>query len=301
VSTGFRAPALMQQYFSSTRTIVSLVDGVVTVRTFPVNTPEAKLIGATPLRPEAAVNQSAGLVLHVPRLPRITADIYRVSIHDRIGLRASVTDPSLTRLFEENGLAGINGGNYFSNSTDTRTQGVDLIANHAFLLNGSGVLQMLGGFNRTRTVVTAIAPLPPQLARFPRAGFNRTGRGILENGQPRQTITLTLNYTAGPLNLNLHNQHAGPTAQLDMTNPEVDQVVEAKWITDARIAWQVRSRLTVAISGANIFDVYPDETRDFKDGLSGQGISTGGISRYPGALSAFGMNGRTLYLRLAYH
>lgn len=48
------------------------------------------------------------------------------------------------------------------------------------------------------------------------------------------------------------------------------------------------------------FDVYPDETLDYKKRLSGQGISTQGISRYPGALSAFGMNGRTLYPRLAY-
>nr|MBA3405504.1 TonB-dependent receptor [Gemmatimonadaceae bacterium] len=86
----------------------------------------------------------------------------------------------------------------------------------------------------------------------------------------------------------------------DQTNPEADLIVGAKWITDARISWRLRPRLRVAISGANLFDVYPDETRDFKDGLSGQGISTGGISRYPGALSAFGMNGRTLYLRLAY-
>ena len=211
VSSGFRAPSLTQQYSSSTRTVFQLINGVnkvLSVRTFPVNTLEAQLIGATPLRPETAVNSGVGLVMHVPRLPRITADLYRVTIEDRIGLRGSVTDTSLVRLFEENGLGGIQGGNYFSNYLDTRTQGIDVIASHAFLLRGSRVLRMLAGYNHTRSVITRVAPPPPQLARFASVLFNRSNGGVIENGQPRQTIALTLNYSTGRLNLNLHNQRS---------------------------------------------------------------------------------------------
>ncbi|MBA3405505.1 MAG: TonB-dependent receptor [Gemmatimonadaceae bacterium] len=304
VSTGFRAPSLTQQYISSTRTAFQLVNGVntvLTVRTFPVNTSEAQLIGATPLRPETAVNRSAGIVLDLPRLPRITADLYRVTINDRIGLRGSVTDTSLIRLFEQNGMRGIGGGNYFSNVTDTRTQGVDIVASHALLFNGSHVLRLLGGYNNTRTVVTDVAPLPPQLAQFRSVLLTRGTGGVLENGQPRRTIALTVNYSAGPLSFNLHNQRSGPTAHLDQTNPEADQIVGPKWITDVRLSYQLRPRLQVALSGANLFDVYPDEWNDFKDGQNAQGVSMKGIFRYPGGLSPFGMNGRTLYLRLAYH
>lgn len=304
MSTGFRAPALTQQYFSSTRTVFQTVNGVttvLTVRTFPVNTPEALLMGATPLRPETSVNRSAGLVLHVPRLPRITADLYRITIDDRISLLGSIRDTSIIRLFEENGMRGIGGGNYFTNSMDTRTQGVDLVASHALLLNGSQVLRMLGGYNRTRSTVTQIAQLPSQLARFRSQLITRSGRGILEDGQPRETITLTLSYGAGPVAINLHNQRSGPTAQRDQNSPAADQTVGPKWITDVRIAYQLRPRVQVAASGANLFDVYPDEWWDFKDGLNALGVSMMGISRYPGALSPFGMNGRTFYLRLAYH
>ena len=303
VSTGFRAPSLTQQYISSTRTAFQLVNGVntvLTVRTFPVNTPEAQLIGATPLRPETAVNRSAGIVLDLPRLPRITADLYRVTIDDRIGLRGSVTDPSLISLFEQNGMRGIGGGNYFGNVTDTRTQGVDIVASHALLFNGSHVLRLLGGYNNTRTVVTDVAPLPPQLARFRSVLLTRGTGGALENGQPRRTIALTVNYSAGPLSFNLHNQRSGPTAHLDQNNPEADQIVGPKWITDVRLSYQLRPRLQVALSGANLFDVYPDEWNDFKDGQNAQGVSMNGIFRYPGGLSPFGMNGRTLYLRLTY-
>jgi iron complex outermembrane recepter protein len=305
VSTGFRAPALAQEYFSSTRTVFQLVNGVntvLTVRTFPVNTPEAKLMGATPLRPETSVNRSAGLVLYMPRLPRITADFYRITIDDRLCCGGTVTDTSIIRLFEENGMPGIGGGGYFTNSIDTRTQGVDVVASHAFLFSDSRVLRMLGAYSHTRTVVTHVAPTPPQLARFQSQLFSRTSRGIIENGQPRETITLTLDYNAGPFQLNLGNERSGPTAQLDQTNPASDQIERPKWITDARISYQLRPRVQVAISGANLFDVYPDEWLDFKDGVKAQGSSRNGINRYPGGLSPLGgQNGRTLYLRLAYH
>ncbi|CAN5326875.1 TonB-dependent receptor [soil metagenome] len=303
VSTGFRAPALTQQYFSSSRTAFQPVNGVntvLTVRTFPVNTAEAQLMGATPLRPEQSVNRSAGLVLDLPRMPLITVDFYRISIDDRIGLHSPITDTSLIRLFEEAGMRGIGGGNYFANAIDTRTGGVDVVASHAFLLNRAGVLRLVGGYNNTRTKVTRVAPPPPQLAAFGSQLFNRMSRGIIENGQPRETITLTFSYGVGPLGLNLHNQRSGPTAHLDLTNPQADQLLHPRWVTDVRATYQLLPRVQLAVSAANLFDVYPDEWIDFKDGVQAQGVSMQGIFRYPGALSPFGMNGRTLYAGLTY-
>jgi iron complex outermembrane recepter protein len=303
VSTGFRAPALAQEYFSSSRTAFVQSGGVgsfLTVRTFPVNTAEAQLMGATELRPEKSVNMSTGLVLSRPSLPLVTADFYQIKIDDRIGLSAQVLDTSIVRLFEENGMRGILGGNYFTNAIDTRTRGVDIVASHAFLLTRAGVLRIVGGYNHNKTVVTHIAPPPPPLARFGSLLFNRSSRGIIEQGQPRQTVTLGVSYSAGPLGLNLHNQRSGPTAQLDQTRPEADQHVVAKWITDLRASYQLRSRVRVAVSAANLFDAYPNDWIDFKDGLNGTGFSNKGIIRYPGALSALGVNGRTLYLELAY-
>jgi len=161
---------------------------------------------------------------------------------------------------------------------------------------------MLGAYSHTRTVVTHVAPTPPQLARFQSQLFSRTSRGIIENAQPRETITLTLDYNAGPFQLNLGNERSGPTASLDQTTPAADQIERPKWITDARISYQLRPRVQVAVSGANLFDVYPDELLAFKDGVKeAPGISLQGINRYPGGLSRFGSNGRTLYLRLSYH
>jgi iron complex outermembrane recepter protein len=303
LSTGFRAPALMQQHFSSTRTVfqpVSGVNRVITVRTFPVSTPEAQLLGATPLRPEQAVNRSAGLVLDAPRLPLITIDLYQINISNRISLGSAVTDTAIVRLFEEIGVRGIDGGNFFANAIDTRTRGLDLVASHALVLGRAGMLRLMGGYNRTQTVVTRVAPPPAPLAAFGEALFNRTSRGIVENGQPRETISVTLSYNAGRLGLNLHNQRSGPTALLDQTRPEADQVLRPRWITDARVSYQFHRRIQVAMSAANLFDVYPDEWWDFSQGLEATGVSMQGIFRYPGALSPFGMNGRTVHLQVVY-
>jgi iron complex outermembrane recepter protein len=302
LGTGFRAPALSQQHFSSTRTVYRLVGGtntVLTVRTFPVNTAEAQLLGANPLRPEESVNRNAGLVLDVPRWPLISVDVYQVDITDRIVLLGSVTDTSLTRLFEENGMRGIGGGNYFANAWDTRTRGVDVAASHAFVLGG-GVLRLHAGYNHSRNVIVRRAPLPPPLARFEPQLHNRTGQGVIEDGQPRETIALTVSYGADRWAMNLHNRRSGPTAQRDQTSPAADQVVQPRWITDARVAYRFHPRLQLALSAANLFDIYPDEWWDFKQGLEGNGPSMKGIFRHPGGLSPFGMNGRTVNVQLAW-
>jgi iron complex outermembrane receptor protein len=304
VSSGFRAPSLVQQYISNTRAIFRVSGGVntiLTVRTFPVTAPEAKLMGATPLKPERSLNWSGGLVLDRPRLTLITADFFQIDIDDRIGLGGAVTDTSITRLLAENGLRGVAGGGYFRNSRDTRTRGVDVVATHALLLGRTRVLRILSGYNQTRNVVTRVLPLPAQLSRFEAEVLGgRGGAGVIENGQPRETFTVTFNFSDGPVDLNLHNQRSGPTAQLDNVDPALDQVLRPKWITDLRLSYRLRSRVQLAVSVVNLFDTYPDEWIDFKDGLNARGVSMQGIFRYPGALSPFGMNGRTLYLRMAY-
>jgi iron complex outermembrane receptor protein len=120
----------------------------------------------------------------------------------------------------------------------------------------------------------------------------------MEGGQPHHTLAATINYSVNRLGLNLHNQRFGQVSLLDVVSPEDDQVVTAKWITDAAISYRVGRRLTIAASVNNLFDVYPDEWSDFKDGVNATGQSIFGIFRYPGGISPFGMNGRTVYLHL---
>ena len=302
VSTGFRAPALTQQYLSATNTVPGQVNGafrVLFLHTFPVNSKVAKLMGAIPLRPETSVNLSAGLILNRRDFPVVTVDYYQIDIDDRIGLVGRVTHPSFVKLFDENGFRGINAGTYFRNNVDTRTRGVDVVASHALLVNRSSVTRLFAGYNHNQSRVTHVAPRPPELEiDTDAARFTRTQRGMVEHGQPRQTITAGMEFTTDRLGLNLHSQRSGPTARLDMTDPDLDQHLRAKWIINVRASYRLQPRLELAFSAANLFDVYPTENNTFEED-----VKTGkdaGLSRYNGELSPFGMNGRTIYVQLSY-
>jgi iron complex outermembrane receptor protein len=91
-STGFKAPALQQQFFSYTSTNLQtvLVNGVPTTSlqengTFRVSDPVAIALGARPLEPETSTNYSLGLVYSRGPL-EVTIDAYQIEIEDRIVL-----------------------------------------------------------------------------------------------------------------------------------------------------------------------------------------------------------------------
>jgi iron complex outermembrane receptor protein len=300
--TGFQAPSLIQSFHSTTSNILRTVDGVptfITVRTLPANTEEARILGAKPLVPEQSLNASGGLTVDMPRGPTLTLDFYAIDVDDKIVLSETFDDPLVANLFEARGLRGIGGGRYFTNAVDTRTRGLDLVANKGFLLGGNGLLRVSAAFNRTKTRVTRVSRTPPELEAFQSVLFGRAERARIELGQPHNTINITVSYSVGRLGLNLHNQRFGDAAVFSASDPARDQYVTPKWITDLSISYRVGRRLRVAASAANLFDVYPDEWSDFRLGVNST-LAASGVSRYPGGISQFGMNGRTLNLRVSW-
>ncbi|CAN5840394.1 TonB-dependent receptor [soil metagenome] len=301
--TGFRAPSLGQSFFSATSTNFLVINGVNTpfdIRTFPVNTQEAQILGAEALRAEESVNLSAGISLDVVPGLIITADYYAINIDDRIVLSGNFTQPAVRQMFEDRGLRGVGGGRFFTNAIDTETRGFDVVANYGLLLGDAGLLRLMGSYNQTKTEVTRIAQTPPQLSAFQSTLFDRVEQGRIEHGQPKNTISLTANYTLGPVGVNLHNHRFGEVTahNADITG-NLDQTFSAKWITDLDLSYQVIQRLRVSAGANNLLDVYPDEWKDFNMGVSGA-LTTAGIYRYPGGVSPFGFNGRTVYVRLSY-
>jgi iron complex outermembrane receptor protein len=301
--SGSRAPSLSQSYLASTRTVLVSIGGrtsAFVIRTLPVHTQAAKLLGARPLEPETSLNFSGGIIADIPRLPVITADFYAVDVDDRIVRSAEFRDPSVRRLLEQNGIQGVAGGQYFANAIDTRTRGLDIVANYGIIVGRNGVLRVTGGYNQTRTRVTHIAEVPPELRNFQSLLFGRAQEGAVEAGQPDRTVTFTADYSVNRFGVNLHNQRFGQASLLDSDDPASDQTVRAKWITDAGATYRLSPHFRISANAANLFDVYPTEWIDFKDGVNAKGMSVAGNFRYPGGISPFGMNGRTVYLHLSY-
>jgi iron complex outermembrane receptor protein len=291
--TGFRAPSLGQSYFSAVSTNFVNVGGVSTpfeIRTFAIGSEGATLLGATPLRAEESVNLSAGITFNPVPFFSLTADWYEVEIDDRIVLSGNFIHNSVRDTLANHGIVGVNGARYFTNAVDTRTTGLDIVSSFAIDLDTKGLLRFTGGFNTNRTKVLNVDPTPPQLAAVSSALFDRVERGRLEEGQPRQTISLTSTWDWSRFGAMVHTSRYGKITSR-APNPAQDQVFQAKWITDLSLSYKVTNQFSLALSGNNIFDVYPDTNI-----TSNQ---TRGIYLYSG-LTPFGFNGAYWSVRATY-
>ncbi|MDP9348669.1 MAG: TonB-dependent receptor, partial [Gemmatimonadota bacterium] len=259
--TGFRAPSLAQSHFSSTATNFIPIGGQNTpfdVRTLPVASKEAQVLGAQPLKPEESVNLSAGITVQPYRDLSATVDFYRIDIDDRIVLSGNflVTNPQIRALFEGAGLRGIGGGRFFTNAIDTRTNGLDVVVNYGVRMGDAGRLRFTGSYSHTETEVTSLAPTPSQLSGLQETIFDRVERGRIEFGQPRDNLGLTLNYSREALNVNLHNQRFGEvTAFAPKKDGTDDQTFGAKWITDLEVGYRLPGGLGLAVGANNLLDV----------------------------------------------
>jgi Outer membrane receptor for ferrienterochelin and colicins len=303
VGTGFRAPSLIQSYYSTTRAarIPGLAaDDNPVIRTLPVASPEAQLLGARPLRPEESLNVSAGLVVTLPRIPTITVDFYAIGIDNKIVQSGIFSDLTIARMFADRGLRGVAGGSYFANAVDTKTLGIDIVATHGFLLPRSGTLSFTGAYNRTETKITHVASVPPELSAYQSSFFNRFDSAKIEVAQPRSNLAITSDWSAKRFSLNVHNQRFGRVSFVSQTSSALDQILAAKWITDFSASYRLARKARVAVTVANAFDVYPDEWKDFSRGKDGV-LSFGGTVRYPAGQTPFGVNGRMVYLNVSLH
>ncbi len=333
VSTGFHAPALAQQYFSSTssRTLNNSVTGVpeyVLVRTAPVDSVEARALGARPLDPEKATNLTAGLTWGIGGLSA-SLDVYRIDIDDRIFLSSNFVDAAgsnaIRNYLAALGSPGVTSVRYFSNAADTRTSGVDASARYRWDLADHGRLTATLGYNRNKTELTRVATTPAELlalgVRTPL--FDITERTRVEKGQPRDNLTVALAWDVGRWGIHLGTHRYGeieavaatnqsaanvalfaqgstrfrtlPTEAGSAGNLDVIQTLQASWVTDLDISFRASDALTVVIGANNLFNTYP--TRNIATTPQVSGADTFGVFPYS-ELSPYGWSGTYYYARL---
>jgi len=290
-NSGFRAPSLGQEFFSSTATNFININGVLTaveVRTLPVSSGPAKALGAQPLKAEKSENSSLGVALQPLRALSLTADYYHIVIRDRIVLSGNFVGAAMTNFLASQGFPGVGSARYFTNAIDTRTNGIDVIGRYLLDWGNRGVTALTGGFNRTGTVVTHVDPTPPALSSQNAVLFDRFERSKLEEAQPHRTVNFTLDHTIRRFNATVHTTRYGQIGTRGPSNPALDQTYKARWITDANVSLPVVPHFGVTLGVNNIADVYPSENIPANNNF--------GILPYPG-FSPFGFNGRFMYVR----
>jgi len=295
IATGFRAPSLGQSFFSATST--NFIDGrPFDNRTFPVTTGVAQALGARLLEPETSENYSFGVALNPVPSFSLTADYYQILIDDRIVFSGNFTGTAVRTFLEQRGFPGVAGARFFTNAIDTRTLGVDVVANYGFALGDVSTLRLTGGYNYNVSRVLRVSPTPPELSAFQETLFDRIERARIEVGQPRSSLTLTGVFNYNDLGLTLRTQRFGEVTSFG-TPPDgsLDQTFSAHWISDLSASYIFNGRLTVTAGVDNLFDVFPDEN-SLGDATTA-GNNNFGIFPYNG-ISPFGFNGAFYYGRL---
>jgi iron complex outermembrane receptor protein len=331
VSTGFRAPHLAQQWFSSTAT--NFIGGVpFDILTFPVSNPAAIALGASPLEAEESTNYSFGGTWTSKSGFSASVDFYQIEIKDRIVLSSNFTGPAIIALLATQGITGVGGGRYFTNAVDTTTTGVDVSGRYTWRTADLGKYTFTAGYNHNETEADHIKQAPPNLAAITTTPlFDLTETIRLERGQPRDNINLAATWEMGKFSTLLRTvrygevslvQSASATqAQIDAltpgydvefrpavpgtvggttTNQQIIQTFGAKWITDLDITYHYNKNITFSVGANNLFDVYPDENIRSKvvNGVAFNGYDNVGIFPYSGT-SPFGFNGVFYYTKLS--
>ena len=315
ISTGFRAPSLAQQFFATTSTNNTVVNGVaqlIEVGTFPVNDPVAVALGSQPLRPEKATNIAGGIVFGLVRGLSVTADYYNIAIRNRIVLTENLTGAAVVAQLQANGISNVTSARFFVNGVNTRTQGVDIIGTYKVPEFGLGKFRLTAGYNYNQTSITRRAALSiPSLANS--VLFGRTESFRLTDGQPRSKINLALDWSLSRFSALIRTNRYGrvgtaASSGVTVTNGVVnipalgtqvgDFTLSPKWVTDVQVAVKLLKQFEIAVGADNVLDVYPDRLpTSTAAGVGAPGFTPNSFFLPYSSQSPFGFNGRFLYIR----
>ncbi len=286
VSTGFRAPSLQQQYFSSFAT--NNVNGtLVEVGTFAVSDPVAVALGSQRLKAEKSLNLGGGVTLDPFRGFTLTADYYNIKIDDRIVVTENLQGAGVVAILRGAGINNITSARFFINGIDTRTQGVEVVGTYRVPDLGIGKISLTGGFNYNKTRITdrAVLPTLPTLTLFGRQESLR-----LERGQPRTKINLGADWSLGAIGVTARTNRYGKVLSPGSTAVN-DVTLEPKWITDLEVRGEYRG-IELAVGANNVFDEYPTRLP-----VLGTAATINNYFIPYSSFSPFGFNGRYLYAR----
>lgn len=294
VSTGFRAPSLAQQNFTFTSS--QLIGNTIQESgTFAADSQVARLLGAEDLKAEKSRNYSLGLVLEPLDNLTVTADLYHIDIRDRVSLSSNlVLNNTAIDYLKANGVGNINytSARYFTNATDTSTDGVDLVANYRYQLDNGIRWSSTLGYNYNHTKVTDVKANPAILDQL---GVNlvrvdrRERIGLLGDTTPQHKLSLAndFNYGNWALHSNLVRYGEFTSYQADKVN---DQTFSAAWLLDLAVDYKLQNWL-FTLGGDNVTDKYPEKVNVY--------ASSGGNLAYS-TFSPYGYSGAFYYAKVAY-
>jgi iron complex outermembrane receptor protein len=285
VSTGFRAPALQQQYFTQVASVIVNGSPVLT-GTYPSTNPVATALGGRQLEPEKSTNFSAGTVIRFGGFD-LTVDGYWIKIRDQLGLSeniAATLNPQVAALLSP---FNVSAARFFINGLRSQTRGIDAVAHYRLRTAAAGAFDftVAGNVNTIdaeRRVTGTSSALIPATSLFARSRILQ-----LEEGTPGEKVTGTIDWSLEKLGALARLTYYGNVNQPGTTEA-ADVNTGRKLVTDLELRYQATKGAQIGLGVSNLFDVYPDYTTPANNST--------GVVGFP-YYSPFGFNGRYLYAR----
>lgn len=267
-STGFRAPTLQQVYLSAVQNVFS--NGTIVAEGLFNNAgKEAKAIGIPKLDPEKSLNFTLGLGIQPNKDFSITLDGYLIDVYDRILLSSRMSDPAtILNPLTQIGISNIIAASFFINGIDTRTIGMDIVANYRNISLAPGKLSLNLAMNINNSKIVNNSDKLKNLNLV--APFNRTEESLATTSRPGLKAVLGVDYTIKKWNILINNTLFGkstfansgiPGAGLAWDNPIASSQSYLKFnprvTTDITINYLINKRNTVNFGILNAFNVLP--------------------------------------------
>ncbi|MFH6972438.1 TonB-dependent receptor [Flavobacterium petrolei] len=238
VSTGFRAPTLHQIYTQKAQYSFVAGQGIQVSGIINNVSPQARILGVPQLDAEKSTNVTVGIGAKPSKNFNFTVDYYNIKVEDRIVLG----DRQDTQF-----------GNvaFFSNSFDSRTSGLDVVANYNNILLGEGKL----GFNLSGNVTLQ----NERISDVTNNSFGGTLDALMFSSRPDTKWILGANYEIGKFGFSLNNTYFGKTTfKQDGLNANLRTEFTPKVVTDLGITFSATEKLTLALNVNNLLNVLPE-------------------------------------------
>lgn len=261
-STGFRAPTLHQIYTQKAQ--YSFVPGAGIQVGGLVNnvSPQAKLLGIPQLDAEESFNFTVGLGVRPNDNFDITVDYYNISVSDRIVLSTEIGPTAagntpLDQVLSDNNLSDVS---FFVNALDTKTSGIDFVANYKNLGVGSGTLGFtLSGNYTIENERDGDVKNPALVAGSGQSVVNETQEALFFTSRPKTKWILGVNYDIGKFGFSLNNTYFGTTTfRQQGMDSNLKTEFKPKVVTDLGVNFRATDKVNISFNVNNIFNVLPE-------------------------------------------
>lgn len=298
ISNGFRAPTLAEEHYSDVGVSPTGASGIL-----PVNSTAAKLLGSRPLTPERSMNYSAGIVLNPIDRLHISIDAYQISLRHRITLGGVYSGDTAIDALSAGGFGLPSGliaqdvtAQYFANTSNTRTRGIDITATYSTPFGKYGNVNWDLAINLNKTVITQVED-----DQNGNSLLNALYRGYMTSYTPRNKEIVGFTWSRDKWSVALHEIRYGnvTSQQQYVTGPYAYSNTVympfrngAKQQTNLLVSYQITPSWRIGLGGNNLFNSKQKKVPYDTNYL--------GVQRYNIDVQQIGFNGGYYYFQVNY-